>query len=161
MSNSRSSLVIIIHSMHKVSICKEYHSVCSLVGTGTLPTPLSPASVHLPPNRGGRGGTLACGLGVGEEFQFPNSDDWRKSLALCLLCDSIGPNGSATGQSGTPMTPYSVPIAASSCRSLCKMPVHTPWVLPEAPQVVFICHFWGTKKRLISPPPPLPACLAY
>ncbi len=23
--------------------------------------------------------------------------------------------------------------------------------------VVFICHFWGTKKRLISPPPFLPA----
>jgi hypothetical protein len=30
---------------------------------------------------------------------------------------------------------------------------------PAAQQVpvVFICHFWGTKKRLISPPPVLPA----
>ncbi len=33
------------------------------------PTPLSPASVSLPP-----------------EPESPNSDDLRKSLALCLLC---------------------------------------------------------------------------
>jgi hypothetical protein len=44
----------------KVRIYKEYHSVCPLVGIGTLPTPLSPASVPLPQNRRG-GGTLACG----------------------------------------------------------------------------------------------------
>jgi hypothetical protein len=58
---------------HKLRIFKEYHSVCPLVGMGTLPTPLSPASVPLPPERGGWG--------------RPNSDDWRKSLALCLLCE--------------------------------------------------------------------------
>jgi hypothetical protein len=34
---------------HKVLIYKEYHSVYPLVGIGTLPTPLSPASVPLPP----------------------------------------------------------------------------------------------------------------
>jgi hypothetical protein len=49
---------------HKVSSYKEYHSVCPLVGIGTLPTPPSPASVPLPTNPGG-GGTLASGLGVG------------------------------------------------------------------------------------------------
>ncbi len=48
-----------------VHIYKEYHSVCPLVGIGTLPTPLSPASVPLPPEPGGGGGTLACGWGVG------------------------------------------------------------------------------------------------
>jgi hypothetical protein len=34
---------------HKVLIYKEYHSVRPLVGIGTLPTPLSPATVPLPP----------------------------------------------------------------------------------------------------------------
>jgi hypothetical protein len=56
-----------IHPMvtltHKVCIYKEYHSVCPLVGIGTLPTPLSPASA--PPPRTGGGGTIACGWGVG------------------------------------------------------------------------------------------------
>jgi hypothetical protein len=47
---------------HKVRIYKEYHSVCPLVGIGTLPTPISPAIVPLSPqNRRGGGGTLACG----------------------------------------------------------------------------------------------------
>ncbi len=47
---------------HKVLTYKEYHSVCPLVGIGTLPTPLSPASVPLPPEpKGGGGGTLTCG----------------------------------------------------------------------------------------------------
>jgi hypothetical protein len=35
---------------------EEYHSVCPVVGIGTLLTPLSPASVSLPPEPGGRGG---------------------------------------------------------------------------------------------------------
>jgi hypothetical protein len=34
---------------HKVHICTEYRSVCPLVRIGTLPTPLSPASVPLTP----------------------------------------------------------------------------------------------------------------
>jgi hypothetical protein len=48
---------------------------------GPAPPPLPQASV--PPRNqrvGGRGGTLTCGWGS------PNSDDWRKRLALCLLC---------------------------------------------------------------------------
>ncbi len=49
---------------HKVRRYREYQSVCPLVGIGTLPTPLSPASVPLPPETGG-GGTLDCGWGVG------------------------------------------------------------------------------------------------
>ncbi len=45
----------------------------------------SPAGECPPPlnQRVGWGGTLTWGWGVGS----PNSDDWRKSLALCLLCD--------------------------------------------------------------------------
>jgi hypothetical protein len=45
-------------------IYKEYHSLCPLVGIGTLPSPPSPASVPLPPDPKGDG-TLACGWGVG------------------------------------------------------------------------------------------------
>jgi hypothetical protein len=56
----------------------------SLVVIGTLPTPLSPASVPLPPETGG-GQTRLQVRGWGS----PNSDDWRKSLALCLLCDGL------------------------------------------------------------------------
>ncbi len=36
-------------------------SVCPIAGIGTLPPPLSPAIVPLPPEPRGRGGTLACG----------------------------------------------------------------------------------------------------
>jgi hypothetical protein len=67
---------------HKVHVYKEYHSVCPLVGTGTLPTSLSPASVPLPPEPEGGGHTRLRVRGWGS----PNSDDWRKCLALCLLC---------------------------------------------------------------------------
>ncbi len=64
---------------HKVRLYKEYHSVCPLVGIGTLPPPLSPASVPLPPEPGGRG-TLACGRRVGE---VPIRR-LEKKLTLCL-----------------------------------------------------------------------------
>jgi hypothetical protein len=49
-----------------------------------LPTPLSPASVPLPQNRDGGVGwhTRLRARGWGSS----NSDDLRKSLALCLLC---------------------------------------------------------------------------
>jgi hypothetical protein len=63
-----------------VLLHKEYHSVCPLVGIGTLPTPLSPASVPLPPEPGG-GAHSPTGEGLGS----PSFDDWRKSLALGLL----------------------------------------------------------------------------
>jgi hypothetical protein len=71
-------------STHKVHIYKEYHSKCPLVGIGTLPPPLSPASVPLPPETKGRGVTFACGWEVGES-QFRRLE---KSLALCVLCGS-------------------------------------------------------------------------
>jgi hypothetical protein len=45
------------------------HSVCPLVGIGTLTTPLSPASVPLPPEPGGGGHTHLRGEGLGE-FQL-------------------------------------------------------------------------------------------
>jgi hypothetical protein len=50
---------------------KENHSVCPLVGIGTLPTPLSAASVPLLPELGGGGGGhLLAGEGLGEsQFQ--------------------------------------------------------------------------------------------
>jgi hypothetical protein len=68
--------------MHKVDTYKEYRSLCPLVGIGTLPTPLSPASVPLPPElKGVVGHTRLRVRGWGS----PNSDDWRKGLALCLL----------------------------------------------------------------------------
>ncbi len=57
----------------------EYHSVCPLVGVGT---PLSPASVPLPPEPKGGGHTRLRVRGWGS----PSSDDWRKSWAFCLLC---------------------------------------------------------------------------
>ncbi len=55
-----SSIVVITH---KVLIYTEYHSLCPLVGIGTLPPPLSPASVSFPPvpKAGGGGGTLVGG----------------------------------------------------------------------------------------------------
>ncbi len=65
---------------HKVLIYNEYryHSICPLVGIGIPPPPLPLASVP-PRNQRGGGGTLAYGWGS------PNSDDGRKSVALCLL----------------------------------------------------------------------------
>ncbi len=78
---------------HKVRIYKEYHSVCPLVEIGTLPPPLSPASVPPVPKDGGAHSP------AGEGWGSPNSDDWRKSLALCLLCGAggVGGGGGARG----------------------------------------------------------------
>jgi hypothetical protein len=66
------------HSLH---IYKEYHSVCPLAGIVTLPPPLSPASVPLPPEAKG-GAHTPAGEGLGES-QFRRLE---KSLALFLLC---------------------------------------------------------------------------
>jgi hypothetical protein len=60
---------------HKVQIYLEYHSVCPLVGLGT-------PSVPLPADSRGGWHTRLQVRGWGS----PNSNDWRKSLALCLLC---------------------------------------------------------------------------
>ncbi len=67
---------------HKVLIYTEYHSVCPLAGIGTLPPPLSPASVPLPLEPKGWGANSPAGEGLGES-QFRRLE---KSLALCLLC---------------------------------------------------------------------------
>ncbi len=74
--------LLILRQWGAQSTYKEYHSVGPLVGIGALPTPLSPASVPLPPKPGGGGQTRLRVRGWGS----PYSDDWRKSLALCLLC---------------------------------------------------------------------------
>jgi hypothetical protein len=63
-------------------IYKEYHSVRPLVGIGTLPPPLSPASVTLPPELEGAHSPAGEGLG---ESQFRRLE---KSLVLCLLCET-------------------------------------------------------------------------
>ena len=66
---------------HKVRIYKECHCVCPLAGIGTLPTPLSPVSVPLPPEaEGGHPRLRVRGWGS------PDSDDLRKNLELLLLC---------------------------------------------------------------------------
>jgi hypothetical protein len=51
-------------------------------GIVTLPTPLSPASVPLPPEPGGGGAHSPAGDGLGQSH-FRRLE---KSLALCLLC---------------------------------------------------------------------------
>ncbi len=65
---------------HQVLI--EHHSVSPLVGIGTPPTPLPHESVPSPSDQRVGGHTRLRLRGWGS----PNSDDWRKSLALCLLC---------------------------------------------------------------------------
>jgi hypothetical protein len=66
----------------KVLIYTECHSVCPLVGIRTPPAPIPQASVPPPPGTKGKGEHSPAG-GV---WGSPNSDDWRKSLALFLLC---------------------------------------------------------------------------
>ncbi len=101
-TSTKNSLKFADMKSQKARTYKVYHSVCPLVEIGTLPTPLSLASV---PGAGGRGtlasergvgigrvsistrghtpGTLACGWVRG--WGSPNSYDWRKSLAVCQL----------------------------------------------------------------------------
>ncbi len=70
---------------HKVHIYLEFHSVCLLARIETLPLPLPQASVPPLPEPKGEMDTLAWGWGGGGG---PNSDDWRKSLVLCVFCGS-------------------------------------------------------------------------
>jgi hypothetical protein len=73
---------------HKVRIYKEYHSVYSLVGIGTLPPP-SLASECIPPlgtRGGGEGHTRLRVRGWGS----PSSDDLRKSFALLVQALDYG-----------------------------------------------------------------------
>ncbi len=52
------------------------------------PPPPCPEGIPPPPPRR-RGGKRACGWGGEGRGVGPNSDDWRKSIALCLLCGSL------------------------------------------------------------------------
>ncbi len=89
----------------------ELHSVCPLVGIGTPPTPLPKASVPLPLQRvgGGHIRLRLCGWGS------PNSDEWRISLALCLLCvhhrQSCGVLSSWEGRATPPLLPISLSVS--------------------------------------------------
>ncbi len=83
------AVIKLVGKNNKVSIYKEYYSVCPLIAVGTLPTPLLPASVPLPPDPGPGGGghTRLHVRGWGS----PNSEGGRKNLALCLLCGKNTP----------------------------------------------------------------------
>jgi hypothetical protein len=48
--------------------------------------PLHPQASGFPPGTKGRGGHTRLRVTGGGG---PNSDDWRKSLSLCLLCDRV------------------------------------------------------------------------
>jgi hypothetical protein len=62
----------------------KYHSVCSLVLIGTPPPPPLPQASVSPPLGTKRGKThSSAGERVGRGGG-PNSDDWRKGLALCV-----------------------------------------------------------------------------
>ncbi len=64
----------------------EYHSVCPRVGIGIPQTPSECVPIPAEPKlRGGGKAHSPEGEGVGS----PNSNDWRKSVALCLLCCRI------------------------------------------------------------------------
>ncbi len=91
-----SSTILIQGMKHKVHIYKEYHSVCPLVGTVPLPShPLSYQRVCTSPRNQRVGGEAHSPAVRG--WGSPNSDDWRKSLALCLLCGMKSANVSRFG----------------------------------------------------------------
>jgi hypothetical protein len=66
-----------VPNYHKVHI---YLECCPIVGIGT-PRPLS--RLRVCPPRTKRGGHTRLRL---RGWGSPNSDDWRKNIALCLLC---------------------------------------------------------------------------
>ncbi len=81
----RSFNLFTLGSDHKVRKYKEYHSTV-YVPSSELDSPNhSLASEWAPPPSNGGGGTLAGGV---RGWGSTNADDWRKSLALCLLCGS-------------------------------------------------------------------------
>jgi hypothetical protein len=80
---------------HKVLIYKEYHSVCPLVGIGTLPIPLSPASV--PPSPRGRGHTRLRVRG----WESPNSDEGTYTVIYVLYVQDH-PSGDQPGRDDCP-----------------------------------------------------------
>ncbi len=85
----RRMLGLTMHKVHTVYIrYLEYHSVCPFVRTGTPPPPPPPlplASVSSPWNQRRWEHTRLRVRGWGG----PNSDDWRKILAFCLLVKAV------------------------------------------------------------------------
>ncbi len=74
-----------MQSPHKVHTYKEYYSICPSLELG-LSHRLSRQRVcPSPRNQRVEGYTRVRVRGWGS----PNSNDWRKSLALCLLCESL------------------------------------------------------------------------
>ncbi len=74
---AHSQQIWIVGVIRKVHIYKEYHSVCPLAEFGLPQPPLPQASVPFPRTKvGGAHSTAVEGWGS------PNSDDWRKGLAL-------------------------------------------------------------------------------
>jgi hypothetical protein len=71
---------------HKVHIYLEYHSFCPSLELG--PPPPSTASECDSPRAqiGGGGGYTVHTCQRVRGLGSPNSDDWRESLVLCLLC---------------------------------------------------------------------------
>jgi hypothetical protein len=67
----------------------EYHSVCVPSSELGLPHPLFRKRVCPPPPEPGGGGAHSDTRLLVREWVSPRSDDWRKSLAHCLLCGSI------------------------------------------------------------------------
>jgi hypothetical protein len=83
--NSAQLEISLTHKVHMYLDSIEYLSVCPLVRIGT-PTPI-PTSECVPP--GATWGEGHIRLRVRGWEGCPNSDDWRKGLALCLLCGLI------------------------------------------------------------------------
>ncbi len=65
---------------HKVLIYKEYHTVCPSSELEFSQALSRQQVCSSPQNRGGHTRLQVRG------WKSPNSDDWRKSLALCLIC---------------------------------------------------------------------------
>jgi hypothetical protein len=75
------------HSAFQSMLAKSEQAFSTL--SNRLPSsPLSRASVSPPPSWNQRGGQHSF---AGEGRGGANSDDWRESLALCLLCGDISP----------------------------------------------------------------------
>jgi hypothetical protein len=87
--------------------------------------PLSTASVPLPPEpKGGHTRLRARGWGS------PNSDDWRKSLALCQLSGRIRPKWSRFPQ--PTFSSPELPILRVGAVSVPKLLVLPPLLLPPS-----------------------------
>ena len=111
-----------------IMICLEYQSVCPFVRIGST-CPLS-RKRECPPSLGTKGGgaTLACGWGGGGS----HSDDWRESLALCLLCGCDCVNAFTFWRKEDFLYVYSVKIQCTTAHACINPPYcySTPFLPP-------------------------------